>query len=136
MVRGRRPWTTLLGQFVGEQLRRGFRAQAVPAALLFQADEGGVPVVISDAELFPAVHPVDFLPQGLVLRRVEIQAPDPVAAARRVPIGPAHRPEPGPEGQPVGKIDLMLPLMPVLRHFDHVLSALLKALYHTKLNRL
>ena len=106
----------------GGQLRHRFGAQPVPLALLLQADEGGLAVVISDPEFFPAVHPVDLLPEGLVPPVVEVQAPDLVRPAHGVAVGPAHRPKPRPEGQPVGQIDLVLPLVPVSCRRHHILS--------------
>ena len=38
-----------------------------------QADQGEVRIVVPEAELLPAVHPVQLLPQGLVRRGVEIE---------------------------------------------------------------
>ena len=45
-----------------------------------------------------------------------------ILSAHGVEVGPAHRPKPRPKGQPVGQIDLVLPLVPVWCHRHHILS--------------
>ena len=96
------------------QRRLELGAEAVAPALLLQSDEGGIPVIIADAEFLPHVDAVDLLPQGLVGGVVKIQGADAVLSPHRVGIGLRHSLQALPDAQQIGVADLVLPLMPVL----------------------
>ena len=86
-------------------------AQAVYLALFLQADAAVVPVVAADAELLPAVQPVQLLPEHPVLRGVEVEASDLVDAVPPVSVRPCRRPEALAEDGKVGGGDFVFPLV-------------------------
>ncbi len=63
-------------------LLRSLAAQAVDLIFLLQLHPGGFLPVVPQAELLPAVHPVQLFPEGPVIGGIEIQAGDPVASIR------------------------------------------------------
>ena len=91
--------------------------KAVYLALLLQADEGGVPVIIANPEFFPDVDPVDFFPEGLVVHGVKIQASDLVRSVRPVGVPASYGREPCPEDQKIGMADFVFPLVPIFHGF-------------------
>lgn len=112
---------TALRQGPGLRLRQGgalLPAQPADLALLFQEDQDGVPVVAAEAEFLPAAHPVQLFPEGPVRGVVEVQAPDEVPAVPPVTVGVHDGPEPPAEGQEVGSVDLVLPLVTFAHGFQ------------------
>ena len=88
--------------------------QAVPLALFLQADQGGIQIVGPDAEFLPAVHTVQLLPQGLVRQIIEVQAADQVCSVCPVAVRLRRGPQALAQGDQVGGVDLMLPLVPAV----------------------
>ena len=87
-------------------------AQAVHLELLLQLQPVGIISVVPQAELLPAVHPVQLLPEGGVIGGVQIQAGHPVGAVRpRVLIVGKQAAQPPGEHQILRGRDLVLELV-------------------------
>ena len=92
-------------------------AEMIELAFLLEMDDGGVAVVIPDAELLADRHTVDLFHERLVRRRVKIQAADEVFAVDRMGVGLHDGAEPVSDREQVGRADLMLDLMSELHGF-------------------
>ena len=77
-------------------------------------DQRGIAVVITDAELFPVVDPIQLFPEGFVVQIVKIQASDGILSARSgVGVGTGDDPEPCTKGGFICGVDDVLYLVAV-----------------------
>ena len=80
---------TGVADLVSCQLSRCLAAQAIALTFLFQVDQAGIVVIVTDSELLPVVDAVQLFPERFVRCIIEVQTSDKILSVHCILV-PLH----------------------------------------------